>query len=822
MRSISCFIAAPIGDEARVSTRAVMEKIVVPALEVDSEIRICHPSVSASPEEIRRAIRESAIYIGDFTYDDVHVYYQLGYADALGKHVNLLRKQSGNEWNMPGDITGTPYEVYPVDDNPQVMTEITGKVRKLIQGQLNTGCQLEGIADRSAGKYRIDKTDQEEEKVCFLITPIGRENTKRRAKADAVLDLLIHETMEAWPEITVLRGDHSSSRGSIPDRTRESIVNSAICIVDLSEQNCNVYYELGYAAALEKPLVLIADESITELPPIVADQKCMRYSVKDRDMQIESVRRIRNAVRAVLSAQEQVSDSDRRYEYFRALMDSADLYAVEDELKEARGKINKKRYLMEYLCPAAKAGSRYAYQQMNKYAYKAMIMDFMPWHEKELYFETLAECVLRFEAVNLERSSLFGNNSDEINRRCKLLFLALDPRIYFFKKEKQKGCLGEEHASAAYSFAYSSAIIGYRMYLNKPWKDDLLVDAIQRLETALEFSDHPQAHYLFAVWSLRLSENSVRYNSDKMLEYAREHADKLLDLAEFDGAVYEALELAIRVYRRSGATEEELKQLETRFAAMEYCEDGFTYDYLPPMPDRNDALESRKMMWPTKLLQLMSVVSLLFILFFIWNGTGEKTQEGVSFEWGDSGFHAFAVDNMYITERTLWYVEPDSNSAQTGEAEEAGSCVSGYYNGGEWFVRNYSSGVGYASKEHAVPMFVPSDSAAAAYVGDWFDMVPVWMIEDEGTRFYTSVDEDGKVGESSRVMQQGHSSSCSTEFIEDIVETREGKTYLGMYDGYVAVDDVVILYARRTDLEAAGYTDYQDDALYRYYLDQIG
>ena len=45
---------------------------------------------------------------------------------------------------------------------------------------------------------------------------------------------------------------------------KDGIANSQLVIVDLSYQKQNVYYEMGLAEALQKPLILLHDETISE------------------------------------------------------------------------------------------------------------------------------------------------------------------------------------------------------------------------------------------------------------------------------------------------------------------------------------------------------------------------------------------------------------------------------------------------------------------------------------------------------------------------------------------------------------------------------
>lgn len=48
----------------------------------------------------------------------------------------------------------------------------------------------------------------------------------------------------------------------IDDLIQERIHTTACLVADISVPNSNVYYEIGYALALEKPVVLIVNKSL--------------------------------------------------------------------------------------------------------------------------------------------------------------------------------------------------------------------------------------------------------------------------------------------------------------------------------------------------------------------------------------------------------------------------------------------------------------------------------------------------------------------------------------------------------------------------------
>ena len=55
------------------------------------------------------------------------------------------------------------------------------------------------------------------------------------------------------------RADYTYLPGLIIDDIKKQIAEARVIIAEITPQNPNVYYEVGYADALNKPLILISD-----------------------------------------------------------------------------------------------------------------------------------------------------------------------------------------------------------------------------------------------------------------------------------------------------------------------------------------------------------------------------------------------------------------------------------------------------------------------------------------------------------------------------------------------------------------------------------
>jgi hypothetical protein len=96
--------------------------------------------------------------------------------------------------------------------------------------------------------------------VCFVISPIGDDDSIERRHADLVLGSLIEPALDELG-LTAIRADKISKPGLITGQVLDHLTRSKMVIADLSFGNPNVYYELALRQALKKPLVQITRAS---------------------------------------------------------------------------------------------------------------------------------------------------------------------------------------------------------------------------------------------------------------------------------------------------------------------------------------------------------------------------------------------------------------------------------------------------------------------------------------------------------------------------------------------------------------------------------
>lgn len=75
----------------------------------------------------------------------------------------------------------------------------------------------------------------------------------------------------------VVRGDDFHHSGQIMDDVTRSIRTAALIIADVTPDNSNVFYELGYAHAIGKPTILLSDRKRERLPFDISGFRTLFY-----------------------------------------------------------------------------------------------------------------------------------------------------------------------------------------------------------------------------------------------------------------------------------------------------------------------------------------------------------------------------------------------------------------------------------------------------------------------------------------------------------------------------------------------------------------
>lgn len=112
-------------------------------------------------------------------------------------------------------------------------------------------------------------------KKCFIACPIGTDDSKVRRNSDFLLQSIIKPALES--DFEIQRSDLISSTNKITDEIIGGLTNSELVIVDLSTHNPNIFYELGYRHALERPTITMINKD-ENIPFDVSAYRTIYYS----------------------------------------------------------------------------------------------------------------------------------------------------------------------------------------------------------------------------------------------------------------------------------------------------------------------------------------------------------------------------------------------------------------------------------------------------------------------------------------------------------------------------------------------------------------
>lgn len=115
---------------------------------------------------------------------------------------------------------------------------------------------------------------------CFVISPIGEEGSKIRQHADDVYEFIIKPALEPF-NIEPIRSDKIHETGKISTQIYNNIQTNDLCIVVLSFENPNVFYELAIAQCAVRPVIILVEEG-HRLPFDIQDERSVFYDLGAR------------------------------------------------------------------------------------------------------------------------------------------------------------------------------------------------------------------------------------------------------------------------------------------------------------------------------------------------------------------------------------------------------------------------------------------------------------------------------------------------------------------------------------------------------------
>lgn len=97
----------------------------------------------------------------------------------------------------------------------------------------------------------------DDERFCFVLSPIGEPLSETRRRADGILDEIIEPALKGF---RVKRADHENAPGIITEQIINDTLDADLVVADLTDLNANVVYELAVRHVAGKPFIQIMEQ----------------------------------------------------------------------------------------------------------------------------------------------------------------------------------------------------------------------------------------------------------------------------------------------------------------------------------------------------------------------------------------------------------------------------------------------------------------------------------------------------------------------------------------------------------------------------------
>jgi hypothetical protein len=175
-------------------------------------------------------------------------------------------------------------------------------------------------------------------KKCFVIGPIGKEDSDDRTNADWVLEGIIEVALKD-SAYAVARADKITNPGLITSQVINAVLGADLVVADLTGHNPNAFYELALAHMAEKRVVQMITAG-QEIPFDLKDVRTVHYSRRRVEDMRKAVKELRNYVKAV-EKEDPVSNPVTAARGIQKLKETADpaLKLVQDLFESQRAEM---------------------------------------------------------------------------------------------------------------------------------------------------------------------------------------------------------------------------------------------------------------------------------------------------------------------------------------------------------------------------------------------------------------------------------------------------------------------------------------------------
>ena len=178
-------------------------------------------------------------------------------------------------------------------------------------------------------------------RICFVVCPIGEDNSNTRNRSDKLLKHIIEPVCDK-NNLEVIRVDTLNYSDSITNTIVEYLNTADLVIADLSDHKPNAFYEIGYRSALKKPIIHLKNKE-TSIPFDISSIRTFDYDLTDLDAVEELKQRLNQTIATFnfdSSINENNENSDNDYINSQVLQE---LFKIHDDIEEIKKQVSNNR-----------------------------------------------------------------------------------------------------------------------------------------------------------------------------------------------------------------------------------------------------------------------------------------------------------------------------------------------------------------------------------------------------------------------------------------------------------------------------------------------
>ena len=253
-------------------------------------------SLKVFPNKTREEILVN--YVCPFINREVtlHVGEIYNMAFPIGMRVYCTEHPITTDWPINVHEKYSDEETKASESTSDVIREIHTELAKLdfkellinaledLESEITEEIYKEAVMLLDEGKYRELRkhlVEEKRERYAFFVCPFGNKDV------DHNYEFVIKPTFKAHL-FSIERADEIASSGPVTEIITSAIVRSSIVVADLTDERQNCYYEVGFAHALGKPVIILAREGTTRHFDISVYQWHYWESYKDLKLKFET------------------------------------------------------------------------------------------------------------------------------------------------------------------------------------------------------------------------------------------------------------------------------------------------------------------------------------------------------------------------------------------------------------------------------------------------------------------------------------------------------------------------------------------------------